>query len=199
MKKNAKTRLPKLILASASPRRSDLLKKAGLKFEIHPAEVTERSPGKRPMSARLLVKHNAELKARAVASKFPDRWVLGADTVVVLGRKIYGKPSDMDEAVRMLQKLCGRTHRVLTGVCLLKGREHRRASIVSTKVTFKKLSDSQIHEYLKLIHPLDKAGSYAAQEYRGKIIKGVEGSFTNVVGLPMEYIMSELQKIKATF
>jgi septum formation protein len=194
MLKTRSNKMSVIILASASPRRSDLLREAKIDFEIHPAHVDELDEA--GLSPRKLVLHNAELKALTIARRFPNRWILGADTTVALGSKTFGKPKDMNHAVMMLQELCGRTHRVLTGVCLCHSQKRKRSFIVTTKVTFKKLSLNQIQKYLKLIHPLDKAGSYAAQEYCDHIIAKVEGSFSNVVGLPMERLMRELKELQ---
>jgi septum formation protein len=181
-----------IILASASPRRSDLLREAGIPFRKWVPRVTERETH---FSPKDLVLHNAKIKARAIAKRFPKSWILSADTLVVLGNQIYGKPKNMVDAHRMLSELTGKTHRVVTGVCLMKARRSHLKS-VTTHVTFKKLSSKQIDRYLQKIHPLDKAGAYAAQEHTDFIIKNVRGSFTNVVGLPMEAVSAILKKFK---
>jgi septum formation protein len=187
-----------LILASQSPRRSDLLKAAGIPFEVKITRVREKTDRCLPHATpRKLVLHNAELKTKAVSQKFPTRWVLGADTLVVIGSKILGKPGTMNEAEQMIQSLSGRTHRVITGVCLHGPKRARRSFSVTTQVTFKRMTLVQIRRYLKKIHPLDKAGAYAAQEHRNLIIRKIEGSFTNVVGLPMERVKKELKRIAA--
>src|SRR5262249_51510926 len=137
---------------------------------------------------------NAYRKARVVAKKNPDHLVLGADTVVGLGTVQFGKPADMAEAERMLARLQGRTHQVVTGVCLIHLRAHRhRLFAVSTAVTFRKLHTGQIRRYLGAIHPFDKAGGYAIQEEGDLIVKGINGSFSNVVGLPIERLREELE------
>jgi septum formation protein len=126
---------------------------------------------------------NAYRKARATAKRFPDRLVLGADTVVSLGTDLFGKPRDVGDAERMLAKLQGRTHQVITGVCLIHLRAHRqRLFAVSTAVTFRSLHVGQIRRYLSQISPLDKAGGYAIQEEGDLIVKYIHGSFANVVG-----------------
>lgn len=183
---------PKLILASSSPRRVQLLREAGYEFEIDaPKEVEEiESPD---LTGREVARWNAMLKARAVAARRPagDEIILAADTVVTLGGQVYGKPRDLEAAACMLGELQGHTHFVFTGVCLARG-----ASLdlfdVSTSVTFRALSESEIKEYLTLIDPLDKAGAYAAQEHGERIIEHFEGSHSNVMGLPMEAVCARL-------
>lgn len=187
----APRRLVKLILASASPRRRDLLDEAGIPFEVRKPRVRERTANSLSnVSPRVLAIHNAVLKASAVARKFPNRWVLGADTIVVFQGEIFGKPSNMMEARRMLERLVGQEHRVVTGVCLSRGKQ-RKTFAVTSWVRFKRLTPSGIREYLRRIHPLDKAGAYAAQECADRIIQRVRGSFSNVVGLPMERLKRE--------
>jgi septum formation protein len=181
-----------LILASASPRRSDLLREAGIPFHKWVPRVTEKETH---FSPKDLVLHNAKIKAQAAAKRFPKSWILSADTLVVLGNRIYGKPKNMIDAHRMLSELTGKTHRVITGVCFMRARRSHLKS-VTTYVTFKKLSSKRIALYLRKIHPLDKAGAYAAQKHTDFIIKRVRGSFTNVVGLPMEAVCSTLKKLK---
>jgi len=133
------------------------------------------------------------LVAREVAKKFPDALVLGADTLVYLGGKLMGKPADMEEAYWMLKQLQGRTHEVVTGVCLIHLRGHRQKIFAeSTSVRFHPLSTEQIHDYLVRIDPLDKAGAYAIQEHGDKIVDDISGSYSNVVGLPLERLRAEL-------
>jgi septum formation protein len=181
----------RLVLASSSPRRRDLLEEAGFEVVIRPAEVEELTGGLPP---RDLVLANAELKALAVAAHTQGDLVLGADTIVVLDGEILGKPRDLSHAVEMLGRLGGRTHEVLTGVCMLRGGEVTRCSFVeSTRVAFRPLDDATIHAYLADINPLDKAGSYAAQEDRGRLIERIEGSMENVIGLPVERVMAAIE------
>jgi septum formation protein len=177
----------RFILASSSPRRIQLLREAKFHPEVVRPEVAELScdfltPGE-------LARFNARLKAAAVAALNPDATVLGADTIVALGSEVFGKPRDFEEAGRMLGKLVGKTHEVITGVALIeanRGRIILRA--VCSTVTFHSLSAREINEYLKTVDPLDKAGGYAAQNSADVIIERIDGSFTNVVGLPMELV-----------
>jgi len=184
--------LPSLILASASPRRADLLRKLDVEFVVVASDAPEVAP--EHLSPVETAEINAYRKARAVAKKFPDHLVLGADTVVGWGTEQFAKPADMAEAERMLARLQGRTHQVVTGVCLVHLRGHRqRLFAVSTAVTFRRLHLRQIRRYLTGIHPLDKAGGYAIQEEGDLIVKGINGSFSNVVGLPVERLKEELR------
>lgn len=185
-------KMPKLILASASPRRSELLREMGVNFTVVRNQVPEVAP--EHLSPVETAEINAYRKARATAKQHPDAFVLGADTVVSLGTAVFGKPMDMADAEQMLAKLQGRTHQVVTGVCLIHLRAHRQKLFaVSTAVTFRKLHIGQIRRYLSKIFPFDKAGSYAIQEEGDLIVKGIAGSFTNVVGLPVERLKEELK------
>ena len=185
-------KLPPLILASASPRRAELLRQLEVEFKIVPSDATEVYDNQ--LSPRELCQLNAHRKARAVAKKIPDALVLGADTLVFLERKIFGKPRDLAEAQAMLAQLQGRTHQVITGVCLMYLRAHReRIFAVATDVTFHALDENQICEYLAKINPLDKAGAYAIQEHGELIVAKISGSYSNVVGLPAERLWEELE------
>jgi len=180
-----------LILASASPRRAELLRQLGMRFEVLPSAVAELAHDE--LSPCELCQLNAHRKARAVAKKRPDALVLGADTLVFMEREILGKPLDLDHARRMLAQLQGRTHQVVTGVSLIHLRAHReRLFSVSTDVRFRELSAAQIERYLAEVHALDKAGAYAIQEHGEWIVEEISGSFTNVVGLPLERVWEEL-------
>lgn len=180
----------RIILASASPRRRDLLGATGFEVIVRPPDVEELTGGKSP---RDLVLANAELKAARVASVSPGELVLGADTIVVLDGEIFGKPRDLDHATAMLGRLGGRVHEVLTGVCLLRGGATARCLFVeSTRVLFRPLDEASISSYLSEIDPLDKAGAYAAQEDRGRLIERIEGSFENVVGLPVARVLEAI-------
>ena len=180
----------RLILASASPRRRDLLMAAGFEVVVRPAEVEELTGG---LSARALVLANAELKALNVAAHTQGDLVLGADTIVVLDGEILGKPRDLIHAAEMLGRLGGRAHEVLTGVCLLRGGGVTHCSFVeSTRVAFRPLDEATIDAYLADIDPLDKAGSYAAQEDRGRLIEQIEGSMENVIGLPVARVLTAI-------
>jgi len=183
--------LSPLILASASPRRAELLREAGLEFQIVTKGVAEAHP--EHLAPSEISQLNAYRKARAVAKGHPDALVLGADTIVCLGAKVFGKPADLAEAVRTLSSLQGRTHEVITGVCLIHLRAHRqRLFAVRTAVTFRRLHAGQIRRYLGKINPLDKAGAYAIQEEGDEIVKAISGSYSNVVGLPLEQLKEEL-------
>jgi septum formation protein len=183
--------MPPLILASTSPRRAELLRQLKLEFKVLPADATEVAH--EHLSPLELCQLNAHHKARAVAKKIPDALVLGADTLVFLGREIFGKPQNLLEAKQMLAKLQGRTHQVVTGVSLIHLRAHReRLFAVSTDVTFLPLSAGQISDYLAKINPLDKAGAYAIQQHGEMIVSEISGSYSNVVGLPLERLQAEL-------
>jgi len=176
---------PKLILASASPRRRELLASLGLPFDVMTADVVEHeAPDSDP---REMVRHNAALKAEWVAARCPDALVLGADTTVFVDGQVLNKPRDLAEARAMLLRLSGRTHTVFTGLAVRRGRDGLAADAgVASEVTFKALDQSLIDRYFSLVNPLDKAGAYAIQEGTDLIIQGWKGSFTNVVGLPVE-------------
>ena len=186
-------KLPSLILASASPRRADLLRQLNLQFQVIPSDAEEMFDDH--LSPLELCQLNAHRKARAVAKKHPDRLVLGADTLVFLDNEIMGKPANIREARRMLARLQGRTHQVVTGVSLIHLRAHQeRIFATSTDVTFHTLTQGQIVAYLSKINPLDKAGAYAVQEFGERIISGIFGSFSNVVGLPIEILQEEIRQ-----
>lgn len=185
--------MPPLILASVSPRRAELLRGLGLDFTviIRPTEEAHHED----FTARELCLFNAYRKARAVAKQHPQALVLGADTLVYLGTTLYGKPADMADACRMLRELAGHTHQVVTGVCLLQLGAHLcRLFAETTDVTFKPLTKAQIAAYLAAIQPLDKAGAYAIQDRGDEIVERMNGSFSNVVGLPVERVKHELAK-----
>jgi septum formation protein len=183
--------LPLLILASASPRREELLRRLGVPFHVAPAHLPEAKTEQ--LTAWELSQLNAYRKARSVAKQFPDALVLGADTVVALGTRLFGKPTTLTEARAMLRALQGRTHQVVTGVCLLHLREHRqRVFADATEVTFRRLTPEAIWLYLDRVNPFDKAGAYAIQEQHALIVDRIAGSFSNVVGLPLERLEAEL-------
>jgi septum formation protein len=181
-----------LILASGSPRRRELLGGMGVDFEVVTADVTELEAASAPgLAPAELAMANAQLKADAVARLRPARWVLGADTVVALEGRIFGKPGSMNEARVFLRALSGRTHEVITGVVLrVQGGGEERFHEVS-RVTFRALSEELITRYLADVPVLDKAGGYAVQERGEWIVAAVEGSRANVIGLPVERL-SEL-------
>jgi septum formation protein len=183
-----------LILASASPRRRDLMQEAGYDFEVRAANVDEVH--EETASLHALTMANARTKARHLAQQCPERLVIGADTLVAIDGCALTKPSDMEEAKRMIARLAGRTHEVCTSValvCAAAGVE--KVFEVVTRVTFLPLTVEKQEEYLTLINPLDKAGGYAAQEHGDRIIAAVDGSWTNVVGLPMEALALALEAL----
>ncbi len=170
-----------LVLASASPRRRDLLSQLGLRFTVAAADLDETPLPAEP--ADVYVQRLAQEKARAVAARFPQAWVLAADTTVALGAELLGKPRDGSEARQMLTRLSGKTHNVYTGVALA-GRTSA-ATVVRTGVTFRTLTAEEIDWYVGTGEPLDKAGAYAVQGRGGFLVARVEGSPTNVIGLPL--------------
>src|SRR3954471_4551755 len=165
-------KLPSLILASNSPRRSELLRQAGVEFRVVPSDAAELHHDQ--LTGREISQINAYRKARAVAKRFPDGLVLAADTVVDLNNKIFGKPASLEEAYEMLEKLQGRTHMVVTGVCLLHLRTHRqRIFSENTAVTFRPLDAVKIRRYLTQVNPMDKAGAYAIQEHGEQLVERI--------------------------
>lgn len=174
-----------LILASASPRRRELLAGLGVKFTVLPAEVTEHEePDTDP---RVMVAHNAALKADWVAARHPEATVIGADTTVFIDRTVLNKPRDAAEARAMLRMLSGRSHTVFTGLAVRRQVDGLRLDRgVASEVTFKVLDEAVIEHYLSRVHTLDKAGGYAIQEHGDLIVAGYTGSLTNIVGLPVE-------------
>jgi len=176
---------PRLILASASPRRRELLGQLGVPFEVIVADVTEHEePSTDP---RVMVAHNAALKADWVAARHPAAFVLGADTTVFIDNIALNKPADLAEARAMLRRLSGRTHTVFTGLALRCTATGLRIDEgLASEVTFKPLDEAIIDAYLDCVHTLDKAGGYAIQEHDGLIIAGYRGSWTNIIGLPLE-------------
>ena len=186
--------LPPVILASASPRRSELLTSMNIEFEVVPSHVEELLDGYDFIPD--LCEANARIKAEPIAELHPECLVLAADTMVYLEDIVYGKPTDLEDAHQMISKLQGRTHQVTTGVSLIYHNEEINRSLsVITNVTFLSLSSKQISEYLNKIDPLDKAGGYAIQEYKELISKKVSGSISNVIGLPVERLKEELNSL----
>ncbi len=181
-----------LILASASPRRRDLLTEARFEYTVIPADVEEDADS-HPQNLAQLVESNAALKATWVAARHPEATCIGADTLVSIDGQALGKPKDMDEAHAMVSRLAGHTHQVCTGVCLASRNRELRFH-VTTQVTFKPLTSDEIRTYHALIQPLDKAGAYAAQDHGASIIQHTEGSWSNVVGLPMERLQEALKE-----
>jgi len=177
--------MSRLLLASASPRRIRLLREAGFNPEVLPSQIVETQADFLTPAERALF--NAIRKGMVIAVEHPDDIVLSADTIVTLDGSVFGKPADLEEAFRMLKLLVGKTHEVITAVAVMHlNKERTRVGTERTAVKFRSLADSEIREYLEITGPLDKAGAYAAQESPDRIIESVTGSFTNVVGLPME-------------
>jgi septum formation protein len=182
-----------LILASASPRRFELLSQLEVPFTVVPADVDEHEGD--DLDPREMVLLNARMKGTAVAARFPQQVVLAADTTVFIDDCILNKPLDLDDAWRMLHLLSGRTHSVFTGL-FLKGPDapFELEFGVESRVTFKRLDDEIIRNYFQKVNPLDKAGGYAIQESGEMIIAGHEGSLSNIIGLPVEETRTALQK-----
>jgi septum formation protein len=182
-----------IILASKSPRRQQLLTAAGIPFRLQPLDVAEDFP--EDMPAADVAPFLARLKARAAKNFIKDQEIiLAADSIVVLDDEIFGKPQDHADAIRILKKLSGNIHRVITGVCLLSREKERTFSSIS-KVHFDTLSQEEIEYYLKHFQPFDKAGAYAIQEWIGLCkIRRIEGTYSNIMGLPMEMVYPELMR-----
>ena len=184
----------RLILASKSPRRRYLLEQAGLEFSVIPSNLEENSI---PLSsAESYVRRLAEAKAKDISQRYPDSWVIGADTIVFIDHTMLGKPGSRPEARRMLRRLSGKTHQVLTGYCICCETAGRLFSeTIKTDVCFKELTELQIDWYINSGEPFDKAGAYAIQGIGTFLVKGIHGSYTNVVGLPvcevLEFLINE--------
>ncbi|MGZ3889428.1 MAG: Maf-like protein [Mucilaginibacter sp.] len=185
--------LPKVILASKSPRRQELLRLMDIDFRIVLKDVDESYPDN--LSPEEIAIYIAEKKAKAFNESVDDEIVLTADTIVSIDGLILGKPETTDDAFRMLQTLSGKVHRVITGVCLLYKHKHNLFHDVS-EVFFRKLTDEEIRFYVDKYQPLDKAGAYGIQEWIGLIgIDRINGSYTNVVGLPTEKLYQQLKRL----
>jgi septum formation protein len=191
MKKS--TKVPLFILASKSPRRQYLLKQAGLDFLVIPSRLDENKMAKNAPEEYVI--KLAEAKAEDVAQKYPESWVIGADTIVVIGDAILGKPRSKDDARNMLLRLSGQTHQVYTGFAVCCKAEKRLFSqVVKTDVLFKELSDQEIQWYIHTPEPFDKAGAYAIQGMGTFLVRSIHGSYTNVVGLPVCEVIEFLIK-----
>jgi septum formation protein len=185
--------VPSLVLASSSPRRAALLSEAGFEFETASPLVAEKFDA--ALTLRELTLWNAIRKGMSVAQRRPDAIVLAADTLVALYNRIIGKPADLNEAARMLRRLSGQTHEVCSAVAIYQQTSGRSVVFYDvSRVRFHRLSEATIESYLAKVGPLDKAGAYAAQGSGAEIIAEIEGSFTNVVGLPMEKTVVALAK-----
>lgn len=185
-----------LILASSSPRRRELLRGEGFAFRIETLPCDELS-GSVPLPGHEIAVQNARLKASPVAQQYPDHLVLGADTVVLCDGKLFGKPASEEEAFAMLQALSGKEHSVVTGValyCVKAGVEEYFP--VETRVTFKTLTPETIRTYMQLVPVMDKAGAYAIQDHGEMILEKMEGSLSNVIGLPCEEVRARLARFR---
>lgn len=183
----------KIILASASPRRSELLSRMGVKFEIVASKAEELHD--EGMGAAQLCEINARRKAEDIANEFSEALVIGADTLVALEDRIFGKPRSLVEAKEMLRQLSGKTHEVVTGVSFVANKEERVSVFHDlTHVTFRNLTEERIEEYVGTVQVLDKAGAYGIQERGELIVERIKGSFSNVMGLPMERLSAEFAR-----
>lgn len=182
-----------LLLASNSPRRRELLAEAGFDFAVASPRVTEKLDI--GLTLRELTAFNAFRKGMSIARVHPKQIVLAADTMVGVGNRIIGKPKDLGEAVTILRLLSGRDHEVCSSVFICQMERTRSTSFQEiSRVHFRELSDLVIHAYVERVNPLDKAGAYAAQGGGNSVIAKIEGSYTNVVGLPMEKTIAALAK-----
>ena len=187
---------PKIILASASPRRELLLKSLGVRFSVLPNHMNERSV--KVTEPKAYAKRLAALKAAKVSSRVKEGIIIGADTVVVIGKEILNKPKGAADARRMLRLLSGKTHRVITGVCVIDKYENTRKTFsVATKVRFKKLSERTISRYISTNEPLDKAGAYAIQGKGAALVESISGDYNNIVGLPLAALAKILMRMGA--
>ncbi|MFZ3339572.1 MAG: Maf family protein [Terriglobales bacterium] len=180
-----------LVLASASPRRHELLSNAHISFEVHPAHINEDPLPNEP--AKDYAERLAREKAEAISQQYPNNPVLGADTVVVIDNQILGKPVDPSDAARMLRLLSGRTHQAITGVCIAINGQHTVAS-ATTSVTMTEISEQEIADYVSTGEPMDKAGAYAIQGIASRWIPRIEGDYSNVVGLPVGLVYRMLRE-----
>jgi septum formation protein len=189
-------RFAAVILASASPRRRELLERAAVDFEVRPANVPERrEPGEPPaLFARRLALAKARAVARTAGAR-PPRLVLGADTIVVIDAEVLGKPTDAEHAVALLSRLLGRTHRVITAVALVESAtQEDRDAVVESTVRMRPASAEEVRAYVATGEPLDKAGAYAVQGLGRRFVEEIEGSESNVIGLPLEETLGLLRE-----
>lgn len=181
----------KIILASASPRRQELLKYITPDFDVIPADVDETLP--EWVAAEKSAEYLAVKKAEHIAAMYPESVVIGSDTVVISGGEILGKPTDKADAERMLKMLSGKVHRVITGVCIACGEKIRSFS-QETKVKFYPLTEKEIRDYIATGDPMDKAGAYGIQSAGCVLVEGIEGDFFTVMGLPAARLKRELEE-----
>lgn len=184
--------MTKIVLASKSPRRSELLQQMGLEFEVQPSYLPEQITKAKPEE---IVMELSLQKAREVSGKYQEVLVIGADTIVVCDGEIMGKPKDEQEAVFMLEKLSGHAHQVLTGVTLIRNQKEEVTFFEETKVKVAKLSKDEILSYVATKDCMDKAGAYGIQGEFAKFITGIEGDYNNVVGFPIARTYQELKKM----
>lgn len=188
----------KIILASQSPRRRELLEAVGMNFEVVVSEADEKSVSKDNVPIGIYVQELALIKAAAVAKKIlkdKDAIIISADTIVTLDNEILGKPKDEEDALRMLSKLSGRVHEVYTGYCVMRIKDgYTICNNIKTKVVFKSLTEDKIRRYIKTGEPMDKAGAYGIQGVGGLMIDKIEGDYANVVGLPVSALSDTLEK-----
>ncbi len=183
---------PRLILASASPRRSALLSQIGLTFEIFPSEIEEPLPDKN-LSPEKVTQKLAQLKARAVAEHYTEGIIIGADTLVLLKKELLGKPKNREDAKSMLSRLSGKTHRVITGVALIDVKKKTETTWSEvTKVCFRELCADEIDNYIESGEAKDKAGAYGIQGRGAAFVKRIDGCYFNVVGLPLASFVEKL-------
>ena len=181
-----------LLLASSSPRRAALLRAAGFTFEVMPVHLDERVlPGE---AVEAYVSRLAMAKAAAVSAKHPDAFVIGADTTVVIRGEVLGKPVHTADAERMIRTLMGRTHEVFTGVCVQKG-NRQLVHVEPSRVQMTRMTDPEIAWYVGSGEPMDKAGGYAIQGLAARFIEGIDGSYSNVVGLPVATVYDLLKQL----
>ncbi len=181
-----------LVLASSSPRRSELLRNAGISYRVHASHVPEvHTPGESPEQ---YVRRLSRSKAEHIADRYPGDFILGADTVVIVDQHILEKPADADDARRMLRMLSGRSHQVTTGVCLIDPNSGPDIRTETTDVTFSALSDEEIEFYVSSGEPMDRAGAYAIQGLASRYASGITGCYFNVVGLPVPLVYRMLKE-----
>lgn len=182
--------MARIILASASPRRRELLAAAGLRFDVITSPAEEIHDASMPLN--VLCERNAELKAEAVAVDHPGATIIGADTLVWIDGVPLGKPKSLEEARAMLRQLSGRANTVCTGVCLIHPDGTHENFHVLSEVEFRELDEAAIEHYLSLVDTMDKAGGYAIQEHGDLIIREIRGSYSNVVGLPVDEVVERI-------
>ncbi|WP_195270601.1 Maf family protein [Eubacterium sp. 1001713B170207_170306_E7] len=184
-----------IILASASPRRRELMTMAGIPFEARPVNADETITCCTPPEGAVMML--ASRKAQLAAEQFPDALIIGADTIVAAGKRIYGKPASESEAFEILSALSGKTHQVFTGVCIYTKSGARNAFCTRTDVTFFPLSESEIRTYIATGEPMDKAGAYGIQGKGALLVEKIAGDYYNVVGLPISRLVRELNSFEA--